>query len=128
MVYVDTSVVLAHLGAEDAAPPATLWREPLVSSRLLAYETMVALHRRGLGPTHGDIAREVLGRIALLEVAEPIAERVFLPFPAIVRTLDALHLAAMSFLIEQDLPVRLATYDRRMAAAAQALGIPLYPL
>lgn len=35
MVYLDTSVVLAHLLAENRSPPDHLWREPLVASRLL---------------------------------------------------------------------------------------------
>ena len=29
MIYVDTSVVLAHLLAEDRRPPDALWRETL---------------------------------------------------------------------------------------------------
>ena len=38
MIYLDTSVVLAHLLAEDRMPPRKLWEEELVSSRLLEYE------------------------------------------------------------------------------------------
>ena len=38
MIYVDTSVALAHLFAEDRRPPASFWTETLVSSRLLEYE------------------------------------------------------------------------------------------
>ena len=38
MIYLDTSVVLAQLLAEDRIPPAGLWRQSLVSSRLLQYE------------------------------------------------------------------------------------------
>ena len=45
-----------------------------------------------------------------------------------MRTLDALHLATMSFLADQDVDVLLASYDRRLAAAAQALGFAPYPL
>lgn len=37
MIYLDTSVALAHLLAEDRQPPASLWDETLVSSRLLEY-------------------------------------------------------------------------------------------
>ena len=33
MIYLDTSVALAHLLAEDKQPPVSLWREELVSSR-----------------------------------------------------------------------------------------------
>jgi len=45
------------------------------------------------------------------------------PFPVAVRTLDALHLATMDFIRESGEPVQLASYDNRLIAAAEALGI-----
>jgi hypothetical protein len=45
------------------------------------------------------------------------------PFPVAVRTLDALHLATIEFLCNQRESVTLASYDNRLLAAAQALGI-----
>jgi hypothetical protein len=42
-----------------------------------------------------------------------------------VRTLDALHLASIEFLRERGQDVELATYDDRLAAAAQKLDIKL---
>ena len=128
MVYLDTSVVLAHLRAEDVAPPEALWEEELVASRLVEYETFSRLHAQGRGASHGDAAREVLRRVGLLDLVEPVVGRAAEPFPVPVRTLDALHLACMVFLTEQGVPVRLATYDRRLTKAAGALGIELYPL
>ncbi|HEX7127170.1 MAG TPA: PIN domain-containing protein, partial [Thermodesulfobacteriota bacterium] len=95
MIYLDTSVVLAQLLAEDRAPAAWLWREPLVASRLLEYEVFVRLHARGLGASHAEAARLLLGRIALLELVAPVLVRALEPFPTPVRTLDALHLASM---------------------------------
>ncbi len=44
MIYVDTSVVLAHLLTEDRSPPASFWQGNLVSSRLLEYEVWTRLH------------------------------------------------------------------------------------
>jgi hypothetical protein len=35
MIYLDTSVALAHILVEDRVPPASLWSESLVSSRLI---------------------------------------------------------------------------------------------
>ena len=55
MVYLDTSVALAHLMAEDRLPDDALWDEPLVSSRLLEYEIWTRLHARQLSATHGLI-------------------------------------------------------------------------
>ena len=128
MVYLDTSVVLAQLGAEDVVPASRLWDEPLVSSRLLVYETFCRLNARGRGASHGELARALLRRVALLELIDPVVGRATEPFPVPVRSLDALHLAAMSFLDEQGVEVRVASYDRRLVAGAEALGIGVYPL
>ena len=125
MIYLDTSVLLAHLLAEDRSPPDALWAETLVSSRLLEYETWVRLNARGLVGSHGDLARALIGRVALLELLPPVLARALDPFPVAVRTLDALHLASIQFLREQRQEVALATYDTRMAEIARALGIPI---
>lgn len=127
MIYVDTSVVLAHLLAEDRHPPATLWEEVLVASELVEYETWVRLHRAQLAASHGDAARAAIGRMRLVALGPRVLARAKDPFPIPVRTLDALHLATVVFLSSMT-PVRLATYDGRMAAAATALDVPLFEL
>jgi hypothetical protein len=38
LIYLDTSVALAHLLAVDRVPPEALWQETLISSRLIEYE------------------------------------------------------------------------------------------
>lgn len=122
MIYLDTSVALAHLLGESRAPSAVLWSERLVSSRLLEYELWTRIHRYGIVGTHGEAARELLGRVALLRLDRPVLTRALAPFPTPVRTLDALHLASMGFLLEQGQSVALATYDTNMSQAAVALG------
>lgn len=122
MIYLDTSVLLAQLLAEDRAPAAALWEETLVSSRLLEYETWNRLNALGLAGAYGEDARALLGRVALLELAPQVLARALLPFPTRVRTLDGLHLASMHFLEEQGQQVALATYDARLGGAAAALG------
>lgn len=70
-----------------------------------------ALARRQLGRVHQlDLDRELLDRAASL------------PAGALVRSLDAVHLAAA-----QTLPALQAvvTYDHRMQAAAQEVGLPV---
>ena len=130
MIYLDTSVALAHLLAEDRQPPAALWDEPLVSSRLLKYELWTPLHGRGLAESHGAAARWLIGRIALLELALPVLDRALAAFPGPgpVRTLDALHLASCAYLLNHGQPIALASYDRQMSAVARAMDIPLYEL
>ena len=128
MIYVDTSVVLAQLLVEDRIPPAALWDEDLVSSRLAVYEAWTRVHARRLGASHGEDLRTLFGRVALIEMVAPVLTRALEPFPAPVRTLDALHLASIEFLRAQGIAVSLATYDERLRTGAAALGVALYPL
>ena len=126
MIYLDASVALAQLLADDVRPPADLWLEPLVASRLLEYELWTRLHARGLAGSHGDAARLLLGRINFLELARPVLARALRPFPTPVPTLDALHLASAMFLRERGHDVALATYDARMNEAAEAMGLAVF--
>jgi predicted nucleic acid-binding protein len=125
VIYLDTSVALAHLLAEDRRPPDALWAQPLVASRLLEYELWTRLNARGLGASHGEIVRRLVERLALLELLPNVLARATEPFPAPVRTLDALHLASIEFLRERGQAIELASYDARLIAAARGLGIPL---
>jgi hypothetical protein len=128
VIYLDTSVALAHLLAEDREPPRELWDEPLISSRLLEYEVWTRIHGRGLARSHGDLVRDLILRLALIELVSPVLERAREPFPTPVRTLDALHLASIEFLREQGQGVRLASYDDRQIHAARSMGIGVIPL
>jgi predicted nucleic acid-binding protein len=128
LIYLDTSVALAHLLAEDRAPAEELWDRPLVSSRLLEYEIWVRLHARRLGESHGEAVRRLVGRLGLLELTPAVLARSMEPFPVPVRTLDALHLASLEFLRDHGQQVELASYDERMLEAAGAMGIPVLEL
>jgi hypothetical protein len=128
MIYLDTSVALAYLLAEDRTPPETLWREPLIASRLLEYELWNRIHARGLSRSHGEETRAVIGRVALIELAPQVLARALEPFPLPLRTLDTMHLSSLLFLRERALKIELASYDVRMLAAARALRIPLFSL
>jgi predicted nucleic acid-binding protein len=125
VIYLDTSVALAHLLSEDRRPPVSLWEEEIVASRLLEYELWTRIHARDLERSHGDMVRQLLARLALLELHPDVLVRATRPFPIQVRTLDALHLASVAFLKERGHEVTLATYDGRMREAATALDVPL---
>lgn len=125
MIYLDTSVALAHLLAEDRQPEETLWAQPLVSSRLLEYELWIRLNARGLGASHADSARRMLERLAFVELLPNVLARALEPFAVSVRTLDALHLASIVFLRELTPNIALASYDERLNTAARSLGIPV---
>lgn len=125
MIYLDTSVVLARLFAEGRSPPDAFWSQAFVASRLLEYEVFNRVHARGAGASHGADARHFVDRVSLLELSVRVLARALQPFPLPVRTLDALHLATMDFLRGQGQTLELATYDQRLAKAAQVLGFRL---
>ena len=125
MIYLDTSVALAHLFAEDRRPTEALWKERLVSSRLLEYELWNRFHATPAAAPYRDDVKGLLAAVSFFELSPTVLARALEPFPVRVRTLDAFHLATMLFAMDQGQKVRLATYDRRMLDAARALAIPL---
>lgn len=125
MIYVDTSVLLAHALAEDRIPDPSIWIEPLVASRLVEYEVWTRIHAAGLAQSHGDVVRRLLDGIAFEELDRDVLSRSLEPFPVRLRTLDALHLATFEYLRVRGQRLELATFDRRMIEAASAIGIPL---
>jgi hypothetical protein len=127
VIYLDSSVVLAHLLMEARRPPDRLWHQQLVSSRLLQYEVWNRVHVRGLAGSHGAEVRNTLARVYLVEMSEPVLVRALQPFPIAIRTLDSLHLATIESLANGE-RVELASYDTRLIATARALGIAVAAL
>jgi predicted nucleic acid-binding protein len=123
VIYLDSSVVLAHLLMEERRPTAAFWQQVSVSSRLLEYEVWNRIGVSGLGQSHREEVRASLAKIGMIELTRLSLRRALEPFPVAVRTLDALHLATMDFIRESGEPVQLASYDNRLIAAAEALGI-----
>jgi uncharacterized protein len=128
VIYVDSSIALAHLFGEARSPPALFWAEPLTSSKLLEYEVWNRIHAYGLTDSHSEAARALLWRVTLVEMDERVLARASEPLPVRVRTLDALHLATMVFIQARRQTLELASYDARLVAGARALGISLAAL
>ena len=128
MTYIDSSVALARLLLQPRSPSEQFWQEQLVSSRLLEYEVWNRVHAYGLTSSHASEASALLAGIELVEMERPVLARALEPLPLPLRTLDALHLATMVFLRGNGAAVELASYDSRLLAAAQALGIPMAPV
>src|SRR5205823_11308754 len=120
------SVALAHLLAEDRFPPDTLWQQSLVSSRLLECEVWNRINAHQLQNSHGDAVRNLIDRVAMIEMVGPVLMRALQPFPVPVRTLDAIHLSALEFVRAQQQNVQLASYDERLLTAARLLGIAVW--
>ena len=125
MIYLDTSVAVAALFSESKRPPKRLWSEALVASRLLQYELMVRINARRPAVAAIAAAHALLDGVALVDPGRSVLARALQPFPVAVRTLDALHLSTMDFLRAEGQTIELATYDLRLAEAAELLGFPL---
>jgi predicted nucleic acid-binding protein len=123
LTYVDTSVVLAALLAEDRRPPSDFWARHLISSRLLEYETWTRLHALRPADDVLEAARFLVGSADLVEMTPTVLARALDPYPARVRTLDALHLATATYLVAQGMRLEFATYDEKQAGAARALKL-----
>ena len=126
MIYLDSSVALAHLLAKDRFPSETLWDQPLISSRLLECEVWNRVNAHQLQNSHGDAVRDLIGRVAMIEMVGPVLTRALQPFPVPVRTLDAIHLSALEFVRAQKQNVQLASYDERLLTAARLLDIAVW--
>lgn len=123
--YLDTSAAVKLVAEEAGSKALRRWvqaaTEPIVSSDLLRTELLRAT-RRG-APDRVAAARAVLDAVVLLTVSTPIFERAALLEPDVLRSLDALHLAAALELGDE--LDGIVTYDDRLQAAAEALGVPV---
>ena len=128
MIYLDSSVALAHLFAEGRSPEPALWREPQISSRLLEYELWNRAHARRLAGPYVDAARALIAQVTLVELAPAVLARALQPLPVSVGSLDGLHIATIEFLRGRGHSIELASYDNRQLSCARALGIAIVPL
>lgn len=121
MVYLDSSalVKLVVLEPESRALRAYLRREPARISCGLA-RTEVLRSVRPLGPAAIEGARRLLRNIDLIRLDDALLDAAGMLEPVVVRSLDAIHLAAAQ-LVAPTLHA-VVTYDRRMADAATSLG------
>lgn len=119
--YLDSSAIvkLAVREPESLALRRYLRRrQPLVSSALARTEVLRAL--LAAGDEALARGRQVLQRIDLVRVNDPILSAAGVLQPPGLRSLDAIHLATAQYLGEELAAV--VTYDDRMANAAKGLG------
>ena len=121
--YLDTAALVKLVVAEQETAALRAWlgetdRDP-VSCDLVRTELMRAVRRAA--PDRVVQARAVLDTLTLLEVTTAVFEEAGRLDPAVVRSLDAIHLAAALSL--GDGLQGLVTYDERLADAARANGV-----
>jgi len=121
--YLDTSALTKLVVAEPESTALRDWlattdRTP-VSCDLARTELLRAVRR--VAPRRMVQAREVLDSLVLLQVTTDMFEAAAHLDPTVLRTLDAIHIAA-ALTLGDELEAIVA-YDERLAQAAQALGI-----
>ena len=126
MFYLDTSAAAKLVVAERGSAALRRWLaergDRVFSSDLLRTELLRATRR--VAPTQMTQARAVLDSVLLLRLTTPICERAAMLAPGVLRSLDALHLAAA--LEMGDELEGLVTYDGRLTVGAGALGIEVF--
>jgi predicted nucleic acid-binding protein len=121
--YLDTSAFLKLVTTEPETPALRSWiqrEDPtLFSSDLLPTEALRAARRYSVEAHR--LARQRLEALTLLSLTADVCERAGDLDPAILRSLDALHLA--SALSVADELQGIVTYDERLGAAAGLHGV-----
>lgn len=123
LLYLDSSAIVKLVLVEAESEPLrkALARYPLrVSSSLAGVEVRRAVRRVSALPAALKLADDVLAGIDLLRIDDPILATAGSLEPPLLRSLDALHLAA-ALSVADDLAGFVA-YDPRLAAAARDAG------
>jgi hypothetical protein len=133
--YIDSSVVLRKLLPQsDAIPDLTQWR--LFSSQLLDVEvrrTLLRYHTERLLTAERFAQRlkewkSFREAIDFVAVSDGILRRAAEPFPTLLKTLEAIHLAtALGWAQQTRDSVIILTHDRPLGIAASACGFPVIP-
>jgi len=124
LVYLDSSALVKLVVAE---PESSVFADFLrgwserVSSAVALTEVPRALRRAGFGASERRRAREVMARIALVDVDRRILVAAAALDPPALRMFDAIHLAT-ALAVREDLAA-IVTYNRRLAAAAERVHL-----
>ncbi len=134
--YLDSSVVLGYLleGRDDLR--RLTGERNVASSRLLWTEVSRAIHRalqtQRLTPNEATAVRRafqtLIAGVSQIGLADAVLQRADGPYPIVIRTLDAIHLASAELWLREldaGLPyhaVAMWTLDERMNQCAVQLG------
>jgi uncharacterized protein len=120
--YLDSSALVKTIREEPESRALVTWllgKERLVACELVRVEVVRAARRSD--QASAQRAREALSTLGMIPVDRALYEAAADLGPPLLRTLDALHLAA-ALLVGASL-VAVVTYDARMADAARVLGL-----
>lgn len=131
IAYLDTSALLRLLLREPGGLEPLRACEALISSELLAVESLRTLDRLRLqgalsaeeAATRRRAVAEWLEAVDLVLLQRAVLSRASEPFPTPLGTLDALHLAtALVWRERAQQPLVIATHDGSLALAARSFG------
>jgi predicted nucleic acid-binding protein len=122
LIYVDASVVLAWIFGEEQRPSREFWDGPRFASRLTELEVRVRAGAKQLSANGTAGIDAITSRLRFTEISPETVGLLYSDAPKNLRTLDAIHLATLEYLRRTGRELTLATYDRRLAAAAEAMG------
>jgi uncharacterized protein len=120
--YLDSSALVKMVIEEPETKALQRWlvdRDRLAACELVRVEVVRAV--RGSDPDAVPRARRAIATLTLLRLDDDLYELAADLDPPFLRSLDAVHLAAAAA-VGSDL-AGIVTYDARMAAGAQALGM-----
>jgi predicted nucleic acid-binding protein len=129
-VYVDTSVLLRVVLGEPGVLAEWTTIDLAVASELTRVEALRTIDRARIVVQLPDeevaLRREavlaILGGFHIAGVNATVLERAADPFPTLVRTLAAIHLATALLVRAEHEDLLFATHDRQLATAARAVG------
>ena len=135
--YLDSSVLLRYLLRNDRDFEEVAKFVKTGSSELLLIECRRVMHRYRLQNMvdDGQLAdllqrlERVIRNIYLIEISAAVKNRAAGPFPTVIGSLDAIHLAsALEWRdMETEDEIMLFSVDKQMRLCAQALGFTVQP-
>lgn len=129
-VYIDSSVLLRGILGEPERLHSWDRIDVAVSSDLIRLECLRTIDRAriqlqltdaAVSRQRGDLL-EAIDSISLIPLTSLVLERAAEPFPTLIGSLDALHLASALLGREQYDDLLFATHDQALAMAARAMG------
>ena len=133
-VYLDSSVLLRVVLGEPGR--LRIWSKitGAVASELVTVECLRTIDRARIHlrladedvADHRAAVLEIIETFNLVPVGPQVLERAAEPFPTMLGSLDAIHLASALLVRETFEDLSLATHDQELAVAARAVGLHVH--
>lgn len=129
--YLDSSVLLRIVLGEPGPLPSWGLIDEALSSELIRLECLRTIDRARVQLRLADEAvsrlradvLEAIDGLSLVPLSRLVLERAAEPFPTLIASLDAIHLASALLVREQYDGLLFATHDQQLAVAARAMGL-----